>query len=44
MATLVSNELRQEVQKEKIEGFIEKPLTVSFVDNAIKGVKNLTKD
>ncbi|MCF6247888.1 MAG: response regulator [Desulfobacula sp.] len=37
MATLVNNELRQELQKERIDGFIEKPLTVGFLDEVIQG-------
>ncbi len=36
MATLVNNELREELQKEQIDGFLEKPLTVGFLDEVIK--------
>ena len=38
MATLTNNDLRQAIKKEKIEGFVEKPLTVSFLDKIIQGI------
>jgi DNA-binding NtrC family response regulator len=38
MATLSGADLRQELEEEKIEGFIEKPLTVGFLENIIRGI------
>jgi DNA-binding NtrC family response regulator len=41
MATLVNNELRQELKEEHIDAFIEKPLTVGFLDAIIQGEQRL---
>lgn len=36
MATLVNKKLQHDLQKECIDGFIEKPLTVGFLDEIIQ--------
>ena len=43
MATLASNDLRQAIKKEEIEGFIEKPLTVGSLEKVIQEILPVCK-
>jgi two-component system NtrC family sensor kinase len=39
MSTIVNDDLKQEIRKAKIDRFIEKPLTMSFLDTIINELR-----